>query len=343
MKKKTVGIYAKYDASEQTLCASFLTGYIIKRYHYVKWFVPYAPTPGSRSWGFSHRWDTEVVQWTDNEKRLASDAKACNTCFFFEPNGRLLASLPPEATSIFVVNPRALSEDVYRFARKCKYILVTGSQWQEQLAFCDLLPGAINWPFDPSVQCIPRSNLDFEKTPRLFFPTFGFSYAERNFVEQVIEIVRCCKPNIQSVIGFYDAKTEPRPGYDSRTYDWRLLKYLQNSDWIIDLNPKPLYCLFAACAGGHGLQWFGFETSPNTDYYNSARRHLIKTEVRSAGPRQVVRALPDLNSTAEQLVRRLDTPFNDWLDRNTGCGAWDNRRAEFFRVTNMVLGIKTRY
>jgi hypothetical protein len=169
------------------------------------------------------------------------------------------------------------------------------------------------------------------------------SLFERMFVEQTAELVKLCLPHVQVAVGFYDAKVEPKPGVDSRTHDWRLLRYLQNSDWLIDLNTRPFYTLFPACAGGFGLQWIGFEVAPNTCDSCGTRRHLIQAPVEQTSWQGGQRVVPDLESTVEQIVRFLTTPFHGDLDRHANGGAWDNRRAEFLRVTNQILGIKSRY
>jgi hypothetical protein len=74
-------------------------------------------------------------------------------------------------------------------------------------------------------------------TASLFYNAYGMSFAERQCVQQISEIVKKCCPNSKSVIGYYDVNATPVPGIDSRTYDWRLLDYLKCTDWIIDLNP----------------------------------------------------------------------------------------------------------
>jgi hypothetical protein len=339
MKKRTVGIFARYDASEQTFCAEYLARYVTNCYRYTKWFVPEAPRPGSRFHGFSHQWDSEVVPWHGKRKETLQSLQTCDTFFFFERNEEILDRLPEGTVTAFVMNPHDRNPESTAFAKRCRYSLVTGSECNRHVTE---KAGEIHrtvWPFDSAMQCIPRVNPDFEKRPGLFFPAFGFSLSERQFVMDVAEIVRLCLPDIRAVVGFYDGTVVPKPGMDSRTHDWRLLRYLQMSDWIIDLNTKPQFCLFPAFAGGYGLPWIGYDIAPNTDERNRARRHLIRniTENRHSG-----NVVPDLETTARQIVTRLGTPFQGDLDRHAGAGAWDNRRAEFLRVTNVILGCKTR-
>ena len=334
MKKRTVGIYSKYDASEQSLCAMFLTRYIDESYRYTKWFVPEAATTNSPYTGFSHQWDAEVLDWqrTDLDKR--SSVEICDTFFFFERNKELFDLLPPKAITVFILDPRRQDPKDRAFSEKCTWTFVTSEAWLQRYPFLTLMENLAIWPYDPYIPCIMRRSLDYDRHPKLFFPAFGLTLSERKLVEQTAELVKLCLPHVQIVVGFYDARVEKTPGIDSLTYDWRLLRYLQNSDWLIDLNPRPFYTLFPACAGGYGLQWIGFDVMPNTDDYCAARRHLIKTKDG---------LLPDLEFVAEQIVRFLATPFHDDKDRHRHAGAWDKRRAEFLRVTNKILGIKSRY
>ncbi len=336
MKKRIVAIYANYNASEQTLCAEFLAAYIVKCYRFVRWFVPEIPKPGGRFHGFSHQWDAEVVPCKGRAFR--QNAALCDTCFFFEPNDALFDALPPNAVTAYVVDPGNRKPDTIAFEKRCTYTLLASDRWLDRR---DTGRNALVWPYDPSVQCIPRSDLDYEREPRLFFPAFGLDGPDRQFVLQVADIVKRCKPNARTVVGYYDAVAASGPGNDARTDDWRLIRYLQNSDWIVDLNPRPLYGLFAACAGGYGHQWAGFDLAPNSDDWNASRRLLItQPVVRNESGERV---LPDLETTATRLVARLDVPFQSADERHRCCGVWDHRRAEYLRVTNLVLGVRTKY
>ena len=343
MKKRSVGIYAAYDASEQCLCAAFLARYIVSCYRYVHWFVPHAPGPKDRTFGFSHQWDTEVLEWHPANQAIRDAVKSCDTFFFFMPNRELFDLLPVGTVTACVFDPRTRGSDTLRFARKCAWPLVTSGEWTRQYPSLALWDSLTVWPFAPSIPCALRRDLDYEQQPRLFFPACGLTLSERMFVEQTAELVKLCLPNVRTVVGFYDAGTEAAPGVDSRTHDWRILRYLQNSDWLIDLNPRPFYTLLPALAGGYGLQWAGFDLIPHTGDDCSARRHLVETRLDRNHPQYGVKAVPDLEDTAEQIVRLLTTPFHGELDRHRGSGAWDNRRAEFLRVTNRILGIKSRY
>lgn len=335
MKKRTVGIYARYDGSEQSFCAKFLAGYISKCYRYVTWFVPDAPGRGSSCRGFSYQWDPKVQPCSGRRKQAGKAAAQCDTFFFFEPNEELFRRLPAGAVTAFVTDPRYWTPRCRAFAEACTYLLVPGRSRDGQAASVNAK--TYFWPFDPSVPGGRRLGIDYEKQPRLLFPAFGFSREERHFAEQVARIVKHCKPDVKTVVTYFDPAIAPRPGNDSRTDDWRLIRYLQNADWIVDLNPRPLYGLFSAFAGTYELQWFGFDTAPNTDPANSARRHLIRQPVENG------RVVPDLESTAMRIVRRLNMPFQGDLDRHRGSGVWDHRCTEYLRVTNIVLGIKTKY
>jgi hypothetical protein len=333
MKKRIVGIYSSYDASEQTLCAEFLAGYVVKCYRHVKWFVPKAPKPGDRFYGFSHQWDSEVISCHEKSDLVRKNAASCDTFFFFAPNDELRDALSPKAVTACIVDPRKPAT----FEKRCTLVLVPSESWLSW-RHSDPSRNVLVWPYDPSMQCIPRNDLDYEKEPRLFFPAFGLNDLQRRFIRRVAEIVKRCQPNVRTVVGYYDARIPPSPGNDSRTHDWRLIRYLQNSDWIIDLNPQPQYGLFAACAGGYGLQWAGFDVPPNSDAWNASRRHLIRESlVRTGGSERV---MPDLESTVAQIVARLDRPFPSLEERHHSCGVWDGRRAEYLRVTNIVLGFK---
>ena len=340
MKKRTVGIYAPYDGSEQTLCAEYLAGYITRGYRYVKWFVPDRADVKGRSCGFSHKWDSEVVPWQGNLKNARKTAAVCDTFFFFQANEEIFERLPRDAVTALLVDPRNRDAAYLDFAHRCTFTLWPGQEWIPDRNFTDRTGNAFLWPFDPTVPLIPKRSPDFVE-PKLFFPAFGLSAIERDFVRQIAMIVKRCRPNFKAVVGCYDATIPSIPGFDSQVYDWRLLQYLRCSDWIIDLNPRPLLCLFAAFAGGLEIQWTGFDVAPNSDRWNQARRHLISEPIQRIGSADQV--LPDLESTALQIVSRLDAPMANNHDRHRGSGVWDQRRTEFLRVTNLVLGNKTKY
>ena len=337
MKKRTVGIYAPYDGSEQTFCAEYLAGYITRGYRYIKWFVPDSTDLKGRARGFSHKWDSEVVPWHGNLKTAKKIAAGCDTFVFFEPNEELFDRLPHAAVTALTVDPGNRTEPYLDFAKRCTFTLWPGERrmTEKQAGY------ALAWPFDPVVPLVASGRRDAGKEPRLFFPAFGLGLIERNFVEQIAAVVRHCRPKVKTVVGYYDATVAPKPGRDSRVYDWRLLRYLRNTDWIIDLNPRPLSCLFAAFAGGLEIPWMGYDIAPVSDEWNGARRHMITEPIRRIG--SIDRIMPDLESTAMQIVDRLDTPFQSNLDRHHGSGHWDRRRTEFLRVTNIVLGNKTLF
>ena len=336
MKKRMVGIYANYNASQQSFCAEFLAGYIAKCYRYAKWFVPDTPQVSSRFHGFSHQWDTEVVAWHNRNKETLKMVRECDTFFFFEPQEEILDSLPKHAVTAYFADPGHPAAQLHAFAGRCSFVLLPGETFRDRIPFSVARTNLLLCPFEPLLQAIPRRDLDFEKQPRLFFPAFGFSRQYRFFVSQVADIVKLCKSNVQTVVGFYDQRIAPQPGLDSRTYDWRLLKYLRHADWVIDLDPQPVLSLFPALAGGYGLQWIGLETPPNTEYHNAAFRHLIPTLADNGTD-------DALETIAKNLVRILDRPFEGHLDRYAGLGAWEHRRTECLRIINLILGIKTRY
>ncbi len=214
MKKRTVGIYARYDASEQCFCAKFLAGYINKCYRYVKWF---APGRKESCRGFSHQWDSKVPAWNDRQHRTAA---RCDTFFFFEANEDLRRRLPKHAVTAFVADPRYWSPEQRAFADRCTFLLTPGQSWSDRIASRTAPYQSYAWPFDPSVPGGRRRGIDYEKRPKLLFPAFGFSAEERQFAENVAGIVRLCKPNVKTVVAYFDPTAKPRPGHDSRTDDW---------------------------------------------------------------------------------------------------------------------------
>jgi hypothetical protein len=337
MRKRTVGILAKYDASEQCICAAFLAQYISKCYRYVVWFSPAKPKQTDTLKGFSHQWDKEVIPRTNPKANMR--LKKCDTFFFFEPDNEAFDLLPKNAVTSLIINPHTWNTETYKFAKRCTYSLVLSPEWLVYFGRHYYLDNVLVWPFDPAMQCIPRQNPLADKEPRLFYPAYGLEENDLQFVKQVAELVKLCCPQIKSVVGFYDSKEKSVPGYDANTYDWRLQKYLQQSDWIVYLNPQPVFSLFPACAGGYGIKWSGFNISPNTDIYNDSRRHLIDTNTKSIYT-GIDQAVPDLDDTVIQLVRRIEMPGKRSEDPNRTSGAWEQRRAEFLRITGKILGIK---
>jgi hypothetical protein len=340
MKKRTVGICANYDASEQCLCALFLAGYIVTRYRYATWFTPSEVKPSDLVRGFSHQWDNTVCH--PEKPKYKAKAKVCDTLFFFEPDNDLFDLLPPGAVTAFVLNPYTWDKKAKDFAKRCSRVLLLSSEWVKTYSKYPYLRNFSVWPFEPSLHGISRQNIDKKEGTYLFYPAYGFSPIDRQFVCNVAELVNYCRPDIKSVVGFYREGVPPRPGYDPRVFDWRLQKYLQNSDWVIDLNPKPLFGFFPACAGNYGLRWAGFNISPYNDAHSQTRRHLITTETKPVGS-NAVKAAPDLEATAVQIVKYIEDVERNAPNTPYISGSWERRCSEFLQTTNHILGIRTRY
>jgi hypothetical protein len=134
---------------------------------------------------------------------------------------------------------------------------------------------------------------------------------------------------------YYNNKGVSEPGIDARAYDWNLIAYLKQTDWIIDLNPRPLMGLFACFAGSMGIQWSCFDLPPNNDEYSAARRNLIPY------PKGGL-MLENAPIIAEHIVRQMTTTFNDETSRNMNAGAYSKRVRDFGKVLNMLFGSKSR-
>jgi hypothetical protein len=340
MKKRTVGIYAKYDASEQTLCALAFTNYIVTRYRYVAWFTPDSVKQGDTAYGFSHQWDTKILPKTN--PKCSDKIKGCDTFFFFEPETEIFKKLPPNARTAFIINPHVWNDNIKVFAKNCTYSLLLSPDWLSTFSKYQYLSNLLVWPFDPTIAGSPLRKSPNETNIRLFYPVYGFSTLEKCFVKQVADLIRLCRSDVKSVIGCYNAKEPAEPGYDSRVYDWRLHAYLQNSDWIIDLNPQPLFGYFPSCAGNYGLRWLGFNIPPYTDSYSQTRKYPITTKTKDT-PVRTLKAIPDAEDTAVQIIRHLETVDKIPSSINYTPGSWERRSEEFLRVTNLILGVRSRH
>jgi hypothetical protein len=340
MKKRTVGIYAKYDASEQSLCALSLINYIITRYRYVVWFTPKGVKAGDPAHGFSHQWDSGIVP--KSSPKCNAKLKDCDTFFFFEPDTEILDILPKDASTSFIIDPYNWNSTTKDFAKACTHALLLSPDWMPIFSKYYHLPNLIVWTFEPVMQGATLRKPFAEKELRLFYQAYGFPVLNRHFVKQVAELVRLCRPKTKSVIGFYDAAEPSGPGYDARAYDWRLHQYIQNCDWIVDLNPQPLFGYFPSCASSYGLRWLGFGIPPYTDIYSQTRRYLIETKTKPVGAR-VPKAILNAEETAAQIIRHLDNAEKTPKDINYAPGAWERRSEEFLRVTDFILGVRSRH
>jgi hypothetical protein len=337
MKKRTVGIYAKYEASEQCLCASFFAGYVVTCYRHVNWFTPNTPKRDDPTAGFSHEWDTGTYPKT--KSKYASKVKECDTMFFFEPDMETLNMLPANAVTSFVLNPYQWDDQAKSFAKRCNNILLLSPEWFDFFSQYPYLRNIFVWPFMPIFPSSIRRRRDEKSPQRLFYPAYGLPIIERQFIRKVSGIVKLCRPDLESVIGFYHNGEQPEPGYDPHTFDWRLQKYLRQSDWIIDLNPQPLFGLFPSFACHYHLRWMGFNIPPHTDSYSQTCRHVIETKTKNTGCSRAVKAVPDAESTAEQIIRHIETMEKSQSDAYLVPGSWERRCVEFVKVTRSILGL----
>jgi hypothetical protein len=338
MKKRTVGIYAKYDTSEQCLCALFLAAHIVTRYRYVTWFVQNTLKRGDPAAGFSHQWDNAI--FPKNKPKFKTKVKECDTFFFFEPDNEIRDLLPSEAVTAFIPNPYAWNGEAQKFAKRCAHILLPSPEWTSVFSKYVHPRNILIWPFEPVIPGTIRSRGDRQNVPYLFYPAYGLSLTDRQFVRDVADLVKICRPEVKSVIALYHAGEQPKPGYDPLAYDWRLREYIRQTDWIIDLNPRPLFGFFPSCAGGYGLRWIGFDIPPYTDSYSRTKRYPLITKTKPIGT-CAVKAVPNAEDVAKQIIRHLNTAEKVQDDGTSG--SWEHRCADFLRITNQILGIHTRY
>jgi hypothetical protein len=228
------------------------------------------------------------------------------------------------------------------FTKKCTYSLVPGYSWFKHFNRTGYLDNAIFFPVDPVIQSIPKSNIAFQNEPYLVYPAFDLSFSARKSVQQIAEIVKQCCPHVKYSIIDYKPTLPTVEGCDNNVYDWRLLKYVRQADWIIDLNPQPLLCLFPTLAGGLGLQWSGYNVPPNNDHINKARFHAIETKTKQIS-KNVFRAIMDVEDTAKQLVQQITTPFVGHADRNAFSGTYDQRHTTFLKAVGTILKSKIKF
>ena len=336
MNKKIVALFAGYNASEKTLCALYLAENILKRYKYIVWVVPDDVRAGSKYFGFSHKWDTEVLSLKSKESEIKKRLCHCEMCIFFEESEQLYSMLPAGTKTAVFLDPYQWT---YRqskgFAQKCTYVLSSSPAVTKKIVQPNLLTHDILCPFDHSLQMLPQVHFPPGEKATLFYPAYGMSFSERIGLLRIADIVKTCCPQIKSVVAYYDATDTSEAGKDSRTYDWKLLNYLKQADWIIDLNPRPLLGLFASFAGALGIPWAGFILPPNTDEYHAARRHLVPY------PKGGL-TIQNAEEIAGTLVEHLMRSNRNEVERNKGAGAYANRLNEFTRAMNKLFDKKSR-
>ena len=318
MGKRTVGIFSNYNASEETFCALYLAEHCVCRYRHVVWVVPENVSQGGKYRGFSHKWDTKILSLKSDAEQIKSQLANCEICFFFDESEWLRSLLLETTKTIFFLDPYKWSEHSRVFANKCTYSFSPSPYVTNTLAQRNLLENTLLCPFDHSLQMIPKVSIPSGRAATLFYPAYGMTFLEKQCLFQISEIVKACCPDSKSVIGYYDGSTVSVPGIDAGTYDWKLLDYLKQTDWIIDLNPRPLMGLFSAFAGALGIQWSWFDLPPNTDGYSAARRHLVPFPKEGLKP-------ANAEEISGHLVRQLHIVFNDDAERNKGAGSYNKR------------------
>jgi len=336
MQKRIVGLFANYNASEKTLCAMYLAKHVIHRYRHVVWVVPDDVSSKSPYFGFSHKWDASVKSLQSKGAEIKKQLASWEMCIFFEENEVLYSFLPAVAKTAVFIDPYTWNPDSSRsFVKKCTYALAVSPYVTNQIIQPHTLFNHLLCPFDSTLQLIPKAYFSSGQTAVLFYPAYGMSFLERQCIQHVSEIVKECCPDTKSVIGYYDANETPELGRDARTFDWKLMDYLKQTDWIVDLNPRPLMGLFGSFAGALNIQWSCFDIPPNNDEYNEARRHLIPY------PKGGL-TLENADKIAEEIVRHLMMPFRDDIDRNKRAGSYSKRILEFTRAMNKLFDAKSR-
>ena len=347
--KRTVAIFSNYEATEKTFCAMYLADYTLARkYRHLLWIVPDKPARTDQCYGFSHKWDTGTLSLKTQEEKIKkllhepvrvrrnAYVPACELCLFFEENHQLHSLLPDCTRSVLLLDHHKWQQETSReFAKKCAHLLSPSKHTTKKIVPHNLFTNDILCPFDSTLQMVPKVHIQSGHDATLFYPAYGMTYLERQCLQRVAEIVKECCPKTKGVIGRYDAWATSTPGNDAKVYDWRLLDYLKQTDWIIDLNPRPLLGLFGSFAGALGIQWSCFDIAPNNDDYSGTRRHLIPL------PRGGL-VLKNADEIAGHIVRQLTATFNSDTDRNRDVGMYAKRLKDFYRAMNKIFGSKNR-
>ena len=331
------------------LCALYLIKHILhQRYRHVVWVTPSTVSPAPQYSGFSYEWDHATLSLASQKETIQkllnqpvqigknNHVPACELCFFFEESELLYSLLPEEAKSAVFLDHRKWDRDRSRsFVKRCTYVLTPSAHTLRSLRQPGLASSSLLCPFDSYLQLVPRGSMISGHKSTLFYPAYGMSFLERQCLQHIADIVKECCPESKSVIGYYDTDETAEPGRDARTYDWKLLEYLKQTDWIIDLNPRPLMGLFGSFAGAFCIQWTSFDLPPHNDEYNAARRHLIPY------PQGGLR-IKNAEEIAGHIVRQLSVSFSDDSERNREAGPYTKRLKELYRTMNRVFGMKSR-
>ena len=313
----------------------YLIEHMIWRYRQGVWVVPDSVPQESRYHGFSYKWDAKVLPLKSKAKRIKEALANCEIFFFFDESERLYSLLPETTKTVLFLDPLKWNKRYYAFAKKCTHTFSVSPHVTHTVTRCNLLENTILCPFDHNLQMMPKVSIASGKAATLFYPAYDMTFMERQCVRQIAEIVKACCPGSKSVIGCYDKNEASSPGVDARTYDWRLREYLTQTDWIIDLNPRPLMGLFSAFAGALGIQWSCFNVPPNTDTYSATRRHVVPY------PKSGLKVY-NAEEIAGHLVRQLNVVFNDDNHRNKCAGSYAKRLDGFTEAMNKLFKKKKK-
>jgi hypothetical protein len=332
MKKRNVGIYARYDASEQTWTALYLAKYISAQYRYVKWITPPAASPINPYKGLSYEWDSKVIPYNDCNIKSAD----YTACVFFEPHPALLKKLSKNIITCFIPDLYRFDKATQIFAHECTHCLVTCEDWASRLEQIYYNNNHTLWHYYPSIQYgihDKKNNYTIDGL-KLFFPVYGLNQPTIDFIKDVITVIKQLQPTMHAVIGSFNKKLKPQAGYDTNIFDWRLHKYIHETDVLIDMNPQPAYAFFPTYAIGHGLQWIGYDTPVNRDPLTATHRHLLPLP---DNHEQYTKN--DLEKISLQLVNYLINIKQGKIVNNSN--KWDIRCRQFIDTTNEKLQLLT--
>lgn len=328
MKKRYIGIYANYDASEQTWTALYLARYISQQYRFVKWIADDSIV-SPKYQGFSFHWDSKLTSVKDFKPNPNSEVYSA--VLMFNRNDTLLAKIPNDVITVFIPDCYSFDKDDYIFAKKCKYVFIPCEFWLDQITRRYYADNYTLWHYYPVTQYASKLPSKDGKL-RLFFPVFGLSMKDIHFIEKVIDITKQINPDIHTVLGNYNAILSERQGYDTKVFDWRLHDYIRETDIIIDLNPQLKYGFFPMYAAGHEMQWIAYENPLVNEQLASAHRNLLTPP----SPDYTTEDLENVSRELTQAVLRLQQ--GNTVDNSN---YWTIRCQRFIETTNLLLELLT--
>lgn len=332
MKKKTVGIVADYNASEQTFCALYLAGYLERIHRYVLYLTP-EPPDKAHVQGFSHQWDARIKSISEE-----CDAKKylgrCDNVFWFHQIPSYQKFIRPGTVTACVANPYYWTKEQYQLCRTSTYTLVTAKSLLPAIQHAQYLPNCVYWSFDPLFQSIHNGAVGLKN---VLIPAFGFTPEQFNFSHSVQSVIRACLPDWRVLLGTYDAKTESSADLVTDMDDWRIKNYLKHTSCIVDLNYNPIWNLYSSLAGCFCIPWMGYDLPPHNDIENQSQRRLITCDTRQTSRFASV-AVYNAEQTALQIVRFLQElgQFH-----TQPIGMFEQRRDAFLDITNKI--VKTNF